>query len=365
MVIKRWLLTLIACACVVGSLTTFKVLQIQQAIAYAESFPEPSATVEAVKPVSRMLQHRIETIGEVITPQTIELRNELEGRVVAVNFDSGQKVKAGQVLLRQDTSEERAQLAALRAKSKLAKAKLERTKRLAEQNTASADRLDNDRSEYLVILAEIEALQTRIERKTLVAPFDATVGLHELAVGELLSANTHITTLVGAQDYVWVDFKVPYRSTDQFAERKVWVEFTDGRQTHAEVIAKETLLSEFSRTQKYRARLPGVLPAHTPLRVFVPLGEPTSELYVPSSAVLQDGMGHYVYKLEGEQAQNQYRAVRQPVTLIRSEQELAVISAGAELNEAHLIAANGAFKLQEQLLVFVSERETGKGANQL
>jgi membrane fusion protein, multidrug efflux system len=51
--IKRWLLLLAVCLVLVAGLAGLKFLQIQQAMAYAASFPERSAAVTAVTAEAR------------------------------------------------------------------------------------------------------------------------------------------------------------------------------------------------------------------------------------------------------------------------------------------------------------------------
>ena len=64
------------------------------------------------------------------------------GVVSRLNFDSGKRVKQGQLLLELDASVEKAQLASTRAKLKLAQQSLERSKRLAPSGAIPQAQLD-------------------------------------------------------------------------------------------------------------------------------------------------------------------------------------------------------------------------------
>jgi len=55
----------------------------------------------------------------------------------------------------------------------------------------------------------VRQLEAAIDKKTLRAPFDAVVGLHDIEAGEYLAANTAIVMLMGTNDFLWVDFDLP------------------------------------------------------------------------------------------------------------------------------------------------------------
>ena len=107
---RRWLITSVACLAILAGLAGYKYWQIRAAIAFGESFPEPSESVEAQTVTLTPAVTYVTTIGEIVAPRSVELRNELEGRVSEVDMVSGSRVQAGDVLLRLDASEEQARL---------------------------------------------------------------------------------------------------------------------------------------------------------------------------------------------------------------------------------------------------------------
>ena len=176
---RRWLIALIACALVFAALAGYKVMQIKAAIAFGNSFPEPSETVEAVTVDSSRVQSYNQTIGVIVAPQSIVLRNEVAGRVSVVNFESGALVEKGRILLQFDISEEAARLKAAQAQADLARLDLQRIKKLKNSKTVSEERYDQARAQYNIASAEVNSLQAIIDKKTLRAPFAARAGLHE------------------------------------------------------------------------------------------------------------------------------------------------------------------------------------------
>lgn len=362
---KRWIITLSLCALVFAALATFKVIQIRAAIAFGESFPEPSHTVEAVKVQSTQVQSRITTIATVVAPQIVDLRNELEGRITAINFRSGHRVNAGDVLLQLDISEENARLEAAQARAKLADLDLKRIRKLRKNRTVSEERLDQAEAQFDIARADMAGLKATIEKKTLRAPFDAYAGLHQLEVGEFLSANTVVTRLVGINDHLWIDFSLPLNQSqlDLGASIKVLPNSATQALIEGSVIARDSVVSQTSRNLMYRAQIPNSmqLPHNTIVNIEVPVAGAKDALTVPASAVRNDALGSFVYLLNEDKDNNGYRAQRQSVTLAPTADALegqthltATVTDG--LQEGQLVAANGSFKLRQHLLVFVKER---------
>lgn len=167
---RRWIITIIACLLVFAALAGYKTLQIKKAIEFGESFPEPSETVEVTTVKVTEVREQINTIGEVVAPQSIELRNELAGRISSVKFEAGEKVERGQVLLEIDSREEQAQLKAAKARAELALIDLKRIEKLIAKKTVSEEQLDQAKAKHDIATAEIEALQSVID-KNIARPF--------------------------------------------------------------------------------------------------------------------------------------------------------------------------------------------------
>lgn len=364
---KRWFITLAACLLVFACLAVFKVMQIRAAIEMAESFPEPSETVEAEAAKVQNIQPRVSTLGEIIAPEMVELRNELEGRIDAVGFVAGTLVKKGQILIQLDISEETARLKAARASADLARIDLQRIEKLRQSQTVSQERLDQAKAQYDIATAETRAQQAIINKKTLRAPFDAYTGLHTFEVGELLERNTLITTLVGITELTWVDFSLPQQHIGITVGTDVNVELIDQSSVSdslllpktlvARIIARDSVISDRSRNLRFRAKLqlPQQIPPNTVVNVTVPVGQSHQQVTVPTTAVNHDGLGDYVYVLEADTEKQAYRAIRRTVTLgtriFKHGQRRTAIDSG--LQEGELIASRGAFKLREGLLTFI------------
>ena len=139
------------------------------------------------------------------------------GKVGEVNVEEGQRVKAGDVLMKQDDRAERARLAALEAdadvsarvklaeqKKELADIQLQRQEEMAAGlggrqteleeariNAAiAATEIVEEQRQGLVAQARVEEQKALVEDKTLTSPHDGVVQVVDAAVGEVTGPST-------------------------------------------------------------------------------------------------------------------------------------------------------------------------------
>ena len=138
-----------------------------------------------------------EGVVEAVKQSTVAAQ--IAGRVVAVNFDVGDRVKKGQVIVRIDPAEvnqayaaSQAQIAQAEATLRNAKAQFERTQRLVEQKFMSAAALDKAQADFLAAKAQLavaeagggHAAATR-GYATVTAPYSGVVSARHVELGEM------------------------------------------------------------------------------------------------------------------------------------------------------------------------------------
>ncbi len=361
--VAHWLLVIMACLAVAAGLGFFKYRQIQGAIAQGKSFGEPVTAVELFIAREETWQPTTIVTGELVARRAVDLSNELAGRIVEVGFEPGAVVAAGEVLLRLDTREERAMLAAARADAEIARLDLERNARLVRSGAAAREVRDKARAQFDAASAEVERLQVIIDKKTIRAPFDALAGLHELQAGQYLGAATVFTHLIGIGDDIWIEFTLPQvrAQVSVGAPVEVHVDGPLSRLTlTARVIARDPFVDERSRSVRFRAladNADGKLAPGMLVRVAVPMGAPQRVTVVPPAAVRYDTFGPKVFVLRPAEdgARAPERAEQRRVTVGAQRGDRVVITAGVEPGER--VAGNGAFKLRDGALVRASEPE--------
>jgi membrane fusion protein, multidrug efflux system len=351
--ILAWAAVVLAVAATAGGLGYYKYVEISAAIAAAEAFPEPREAVEAVRVRRGEWAASTRAVGTVIALRQVEIRNELPGTVVEMGFASGDIVEVGQALLKLDTSQERASLAAAQAEARLAKVVFDRRDRLRSSDAHSELDLDRAREELAAATARVANLEAGIAKKTLVAPFRARVGLTDLQPGAYLDEGTRIAMLQGVDPDAFVDFTLPQ---DMAAAIRPGVSVSlagpqiPGGSVAAEIVAEDASVDATNRAVRFRAIAKGfgeILRPGTFVDVVAVIAPPQPALLVPLTAVRRAPYGEHVFVLVNEAGQPRARQrVVQTGTVQGSD---IVVTDG--LAEGELIAAAGSFKLREGLLV--------------
>jgi len=352
---KRWLAVVTICLSIFLILALVKFVQIRAAIAFGNSFPEPSETVEFESIVYSSWQPQIKVSGEVRPSQEVELRNEVAGVIADIGFDSGALIKKGQLLLQLNIAEEQAQLSALQPQIELAEQDFKRLSGISNKQAISQQLIDQARSQLGVVRGQAASINESIANKTIIAPFDGQSGLHDFEVGEYIEADTLVSWLVGNTQQLWVDFKLP----QQGGKIKVGQDITiaapalfDGHRA-GKVAVVEPAYSRTTRSLTVRAVIANQDDAITPgsfVTVSAPTGSKQTTIRLPSTAVRFDSFGSYVFLLE--QQSQQWRAKRKPVRVLAKEQYQTVLK--TDLPEGMVVATVGAYKLREGLLVKLS-----------
>ncbi len=358
---KRWLWLLLVCVLIFAVLAGLKFLQVSKAIAFANSFPERSESVTAITTSASSLPEIFRTIGEVQATQYVELRTEVDGKISEINFKGGEAVEKDQLLIQLDSSEERAQLRATRAQLKLAELQLKRASELRNKNLASKNDVDIAKADKDVLFANVAALVATINKKTLKAPFAADTGVHNLQVGQYLNANSLITELSGGAGQFWVDFDLPQDKATLSVGESVAVSARNliTGSLNAKIVSAESRIDASSRSRGYRALIveaPANLRPGAVVDIEANFGAIDGVFRLPASAVRRSNFGAFVYVLDPAEADAaaKHRAVRKQVSVRGAEGGEVFIDGGLQAGE--VVAAIGAFKLEDGLLVNIVER---------
>jgi len=363
--LNRWLVVGLACIGIVLILGLIKFMQIRAAIAFGNSFPEPSETVEVVRADLSEWQQKITVTGNVRASREVEMRTELGGRISKIGFTPGGPVSAGDILLQLDTAEEQAQLAAIRPEIALAELEFTRFADLVGKNAVSRQQYDRAKSALAIAKAQAASVRETIANKTIIAPFDGIAGIHDFEVGQVVSANSVVTNLIGGLDKLWVDFSLPQQYAQLAMGTPVLIDVDGdfGTSFTAIVNAVEPRVSSTTRSVRSRAELvdlSGTIKPGSIVRVTVPVGAKTNAFRIASTAVRRDSFGNYVFILNKDD-KGAWRAARKPVEVSVRANDYSIITSGLEVGDT--VATLGSFKLRQGIWVKIAEQQSLSPAN--
>ncbi|MDR1415586.1 MAG: efflux RND transporter periplasmic adaptor subunit [Odoribacteraceae bacterium] len=172
------------------------------------------ARVSGALPVSGIVARMSKAVdrypvnGELYPNQVVELVSETVGKVVKVNFNDGDRVQKGALLLKVDDSDLQAQMSRSTYQKKLLEAKLERQRMLLDRESVSLESYEELETEYNILLADIELLQVKINRTEIRAPFDGQIGFRHVSDGSYVQQSTPIATLTD-NSVLRIEFYLP------------------------------------------------------------------------------------------------------------------------------------------------------------
>lgn len=166
--------------------------------------------VEVTTVTRRDLIEMQNVIGSLAANENTTIRPEITGLIREIRFDEGQKVKKGELLVKLDDSELRAQVAQSEARHELAKLNLARSENLrVTQSNTQAD-VDRSRSEFAAAVADLDLLKVRLARTEIRAPFDGVAEARTLSPGDYVNTQSILTTFADLSR-MKIEFQVPER----------------------------------------------------------------------------------------------------------------------------------------------------------
>lgn len=165
----------------------------------------------------------------------VELRPQVSGTIMKVNYEDGQYVERGDVVLVIDPSpyqaevnQAKADLKTARTDSEFAQQQYVRAANLIETNAISKRIYDERKSAADMAEAEILSAQAKLKRANIdldrayvKAPISGRLGRIEITKGNLVEsgANAPILTSIVSEDYIYADFEVDEQTYLQYIRR--------------------------------------------------------------------------------------------------------------------------------------------------
>jgi membrane fusion protein, multidrug efflux system len=174
----------------------------------SEQAAAPPRSVEVTTVQMRSMAEILPLVGTVAANESLEIRPEIAGQIAALHFSDGERMTRGQLLLRLDDRELRAQLAEAGARLELAEQEGQRMRNLFAEQFVSQAEVDRSRAEQLRAAAEVERLRARLAKTELRAPFAGLVGVRNVAPGASVTTDTVIARLDDLSR-VKIEFTVP------------------------------------------------------------------------------------------------------------------------------------------------------------
>jgi membrane fusion protein (multidrug efflux system) len=285
----------------------------------------------------------VEALGTAQANESVTLSAKVTESVRRVNFEDGDYVEAGDVLIELTNQEEEALLAEARANLDDAESQLRRHEDLSGRGLSAASELDVARSRAGAMRARLNSIVARMRDRLILAPFSGVLGFRQVSPGTMLTPNTPITSIDDIS-VIKLDFTVPESAIESMTPgAKIVaksVSFPD-RAFEGVVRTVGSRVDPVTRAITVRAHIenadrslrPGML-----LTVEVVTAERMA-LVVPEGAVFQIQNRAYVYRADGDTARQ--------LEIDVGDRRFGVVEVLGGLTDGDLIVIEGIVKLRD------------------
>jgi membrane fusion protein (multidrug efflux system) len=349
---KRIILSIVGVMVLVAGLGGIKFLQIGRMSAQALQTPPPETVTTAVAR-RQVWEALLPAVGSLQAVQGVTVEAELAGKVAQIAFEPGTKVRAGDLLVKQDTSLEEAQLRAAEAAATLAKNNLERTKELFAKNTISKSEWDNAETQFKQAVAQGDAIRATIAKKNIRAPFAGLLGIRLVNLGEFLHEGDAIVSLQ-ALDPIFVNFLLPQQELAKMRLEltvRVTTDALPGEVIEGTITAINPQVDAATRNIRIQATVANSREKLRPgmfAEVAVVLSDRNEVLAIPATSVLYAPYGDSVFVVEekkSEKTGEPVKTVRQQFARLGEKQgDFVSVVSGVKENES--VVSTGVFKLR-------------------
>ena len=305
---KRFVLLVVVAALAGGGYYAYRNQRAGTQQAQASAVSGPRAVPVEVASVELMtVNEEVEALGTLAADESVVIAPEIAGRVIALGFKEGERVKAGQELVKLDTAILDAELKQALADLGLARDTNDRLRGLVARGSGTQVALDESTARLASAEARVQLGKAKLAQSTIVAPFNGVVGLRAVSVGDYVSVGKQLITLTNI-DPIKVDFRVPeiYLSrlkTGQPVQTRV--DAVADRVFTGRIFAIDPVVDVNGRAIRLRANIPNADLTLKPglfARLTIIVDQRENAIVVPEMAVVPDGIGKMIYVAENGKA---------------------------------------------------------------
>jgi len=323
-----------------------------------EAIPEEEILIKAYRVAKRSFEDTLPTLGTVKGFREIDLKFEISGIIDSLNFREGEEIREGDII------------ATLNQKDALLKLKyneleVNKYKQLYEIGSITKLRLEQAQLEY-------ESAENDLEKTYLYAPRDGMLGTRDAEVGEYVSPNDKIGTLIDSLD-VFIEVGIIEKDIGKARvgdEAKIFVDTYPDKEFMGIVDNVSPVIEGKSRTQTIKIRvkndekflLPGMF-----TRALIASYSTDDAIIVPSLAINKTEEGYIVFVVHEAEEEEETETEEdfededvergtveaRPIEIEYRSSDYTVLRRGLEEDE--LVVVETQEKLKDQAPIIIAE----------
>lgn len=327
----------------------------------------PPAKVALFDAQYYQLPNLFEGVGELEAINEVWIASEVSGRVKSINFESGEVVQKGQLLVQLNDQREKSERARLIAERHYIETQVKRYERLVKEKAVDVSKYDEAYSQLMQIDASLANIDAAIAEKAIRAPFSGTIGIKQVHLGDIINPGQKLTTLVDGSEFranFTLDEKyAEFLTVDQPAELYISalnrsypakVSAIDPLISNARLISVQATVIARNSAEKDIAEIYPELKSGMFVKAFVE-GEAIDALLIPETALTYTIYGSSVLVMQkNEDGSEQVKAVRVEI----GEKQRGFVEITKGINAGEKVVISGQHKLGDGAFVEVVESDT-------
>lgn len=193
--IRRLLVVLSLVIVVYGGVIGFSRYMGAKFLSAMATTPRPPVSVSVARAKTVMWPQTLSAVASLKSIQGAALSPQSAGTVTGLFFDSGDRVRKGQLLLQINDNVARAQLASAQARFTNAKQARDRQQDLIKRHAVSEASLDDAVANFRKAQAAVQQAQAVLTDLQLRAPFDGHMGIRDVALGQYVAPGTTVAKI--------------------------------------------------------------------------------------------------------------------------------------------------------------------------
>lgn len=325
------------------------------------------APVQAAAAVSQSVPHFLSGLGTVTAASTVTVRSRVDGELMAIHFQEGEQVKAGQLLAEIDPrpyqvalTQAQGQLAKDQATLANARRDLARFEKLAKTSLVSQQELDTQRSLVSETLGTIKAdegsvasAQLNLTYSRITSPIAGRVGLKQVDAGNYItSGDTNGLVVITQTHPIDVLFSLPENDLPDIMQAQksgqslvveAWDRSNQTLLTQGTLLSIDNQIDATTGTIKIKARFDNQDDKLFPnqfVNARLKVNTLQDAIVIPTAALQMGNEGHFVWVVNSDN-----KVSKKSVTAGLQDSRQVVITAGLSAGER--VVTDGLDRLTE------------------
>ncbi|PCM43042.1 efflux RND transporter periplasmic adaptor subunit [Marinobacter sp. ANT_B65] len=355
---SRFLIAIIFLGVVLGGIFGYKFYQFGQ-MKEMMSQPQPPAQISATEAQTETWTPSVKAVGSITAVNGIEVANEVPGVIESINFESGDTVKQGDILIRLNTAIDEAAVRTRRAEAQLAEQEFKRISDLLPKRAVSQSQYDESKANFDAARARVNEAEAQLSKKIIRAPFDGTLGIRMVDQGEYIATGTPIVE-INMLNPIYVDYTLSEKNLPNVARGYsviATVAAVPEQEFEGKVSAINTSVNPETRTVRIRATLDNPESLLRPgMFATIQTRQPEAEdvVTIPRTAISYNTYGDFVFAIE-ENDDGVLVVNRRTITAGRTRDKRVAILSGLEAGEK--VVSKGLLRLRAGQRVEIQDDE--------